>query len=93
MSSFFGHHVSAQRWRELVNVSRASEDMRARVLACGERVIAGKPTVDCFALGFALGQMENELNDEQCAQFLLAIKDTRDLNKLPYVSINGRPVS
>jgi hypothetical protein len=91
--SFYGYLVSAQRWRELVEKSPASADMRARVLACGERVIAGKPTMDSFALGLALGEMEIELNNEKRVQFLLAIKDARDLDQLPYVSINGQPVS
>jgi hypothetical protein len=91
--SLFGYYVSAQRWRELVNASQASEDMRVRVLARGESVIAGKPTVDCFALGLALGEMSSGLNGEELAQFLLAIKDTRDLTQLPFVSIDGQPVS
>jgi hypothetical protein len=94
--SFYGYLVSTQRWRELVSASPASADMRARVLARGEQVIAGKPTIDCFELGLALGRMHRELIDTdavQLEQFMLALKDTRDLNRLPYVSINGKPVS
>jgi hypothetical protein len=82
------------RWRELVEASPASAEVKASVIKTAEinGLLRGE-TVDCFEMGLAMGALSNVMEAAGLLdQFLLAIRETRDLNKLPLVKLDGNTV-
>ena len=89
-----GYLVSAQTLRKVItDCAGASEAFKRRLLRFLEAfVICGSEHADAFRLGLAMGQFLSEIADSEFDQFQAIRTDIRNLDKLPFVSIKGRPV-
>ena len=87
-----GYEVSAERLYQVIRESPGSRRLKRRLLSYLERsVIQGRPNVKCVWLGVAMANFAESLVGEDEA--LIAIGDNiSDLDKLPYVIADGKPV-
>jgi hypothetical protein len=85
------YEVSATRLRQVIRESPGNDALKRRLIAfLNRRVIKGRPTAKCMLVGIALSHFAETTDDPD----LVAISHNLvDLNKLPYVIANGRPVS
>jgi hypothetical protein len=85
------YEVSATRLRQVIRESPGSDALKRKLIAyLNRRVIKGRATAKCLLVGIALSNFAEATDDED----LVAISHNLvDLNKLPYVIANGRPVS
>jgi hypothetical protein len=87
----FAYEVSATRLRQVVRESPGSDELKRRLIAfLNRRVIKGRARVKCVLLGHAMSQFAETTDDED---LIVISRNLCDLNKLPYVIANGRPVS
>jgi len=84
-----GYMVRAERFRELVRASDATEETKRRVIEAGN-ALDRDGLIDSLRLGMAFGALSREIDEDDLGR---AIAGTRDLNQLPYVSVKGTPVS
>jgi hypothetical protein len=90
------YEVSATRLRQVIRDSPGNDELKRKLIAyLNRRVIKGRATAKCVLLGVAMARFAETtpmaLGDDED---LIAIgHNLVDLNKLPYVIANGRPVS
>lgn len=90
----FGRMISFATWQKFIMASAGSAEMKRRVIDhVGKHVAKGNDLVDCFVLGWMLGQFSNDLSANELQDFETTIVLTRDLNNVPIVQINDEPVS
>jgi hypothetical protein len=83
--------VSAAKLRQVIRDGPGSDALKRRLLNyLARKVVKGGTTANCLLLGMALAEFAEKTDDED----IIPINDRlRDLNNLPYVIANGRPVS
>jgi hypothetical protein len=85
------YEVSATRLRQVIRESPGNDALKRRLIAyLNRRVIKGRATVKCLLLGVAMAEFAETTDDED---FIAIGHNVVDLDKLPYVIANGRPVS
>jgi len=84
-----GYMVRAERFRDLVRASDATEETKRRVIEAGDG-LERDGLIDSLRLGMAFGALSREIDQDDLSR---AIAATRDLNQLPYVSVKGTPIS
>ena len=82
-----GHMVKFSEWKRLVEESAASEKIKFALIGTVKSVLSPEDDlIDSFRLGLLLGRISNMFDtDEALQDFLIAIQDTRNLDKLPIV--------
>jgi hypothetical protein len=90
------YEVSAPRLRQVIRESPGNDALKRKLIAyLNRQVIKGRATAKCLLVGIALSNFAETTpmafgDDED----LIAIShNLADLDKLPYVIANGRPVS
>jgi hypothetical protein len=85
------YECSSTKLRQVIRESPGSEELKRKLIAfLNRRVIKGRGTAKCVLVGIALSNFAETTDDPD----LIAIgHNLVDLDKLPYVIANGRPVS
>ena len=90
-----GHYVSSGKLKEVIRATPdVDSDFKEEIIGILEaRVVKGLPHADSFKIGLTFGQLSNELgnNPEKLRKLYKINKEVSDLNKLPFVSIKGKP--
>ena len=90
-----GYYVNSGKLKEVIRATPdVDDDFKEEILEILEaRVVKGMPHADSFKVGLTFGQLSNELGDdpEKLRKLYKINKEVSDLNKLPFVSIKGKP--
>jgi hypothetical protein len=86
-----GYAVSAARVREVIQAGPGSDELKRQLLDYLEtRLIKGQDVISCIGLGLALGWFEAVTDNPDV---ILISRNITDRNQVPFVIVNGKPVS
>ena len=91
-----GYYVNSDKLKEVVRATpEVSADFKEEIIGILEgRVIKGFPRADSYKVGLTFGQLSNDFqNDPEKLRMLYRVnEEVGDLNKLPLISVKGKPI-
>ena len=91
-----GYYVSSEKLRAVIRATPdVDNDFKEELIGILEdRVIKGLPQADSFKVGQTFGQLMNELgkDPEKLRKLYKVNAEVADLNKLPFISVKGKPI-